>query len=108
MAGKAKRGGNGEITISEIAAHAGVSPMTVSRAMSDPSSVSEKMRRKVESAVRHYGYVPNRICGHLSSQRADVIGLAVPSVRNSLYATMVQAISAVARANGLHLMIADS
>jgi LacI family gluconate utilization system Gnt-I transcriptional repressor len=108
MAGKAKRGGNGEITMSDIARHAGVSPMTVSRAMSEPSSVSEKMRRKVESAVRHYGYVPNRIAGNLSSKRSNVIGLVVPSVRNSLYATMVQAISAVARANGLHLMIADS
>ena len=108
MAGKAKRGGNGEITMSDIARHAGVSPMTVSRAMSDPSSVSEKMRRKVEASVRQHGYVPNRIAGNLSSKRSNVIGLVVPSVRNSLYATMVQAISAMARANGLHLMIADS
>ena len=56
MAGKANgrkaRNGSGETTMSDIARHAGVSPMTVSRALSDPSSVSEKMRRKVDAAVR--------------------------------------------------------
>ena len=75
MAGKAKRNGGGEITMSDIARHAGVSPMTVSRALSDPSSVSEKMRRKVDAAVRQFGYLPNRIAGSLSSKRSNVVGL---------------------------------
>ena len=56
MAGKANgrkaRNGGGEITMSDIARHAGVSPMTVSRALSDPASVSDKMRRKVDATVR--------------------------------------------------------
>src|SRR5437763_2447582 len=116
MAGKASghggkrnaRNGSGEITMSDIAHHAGVSPMTVSRALSDPSSVSEKMRRKVDAAVREFGYLPNRIAGSLSSKRSNVVGLVVPSIRNSLYANMIQAISDVLGANGLHLMIANS
>jgi len=58
--------------------------------------------------VRKYGYLPNRIAGSLSSKRSNVVGLVVPSLRNSLYATMIQAISDVLRQNGLHLMIADS
>ncbi len=108
MAGKAKRRGGGEIKMSDIARHAGVSPMTVSRALNDPSSVSEKMRRKVDAAVREYGYLPNRIAGSLSSKRSTVVGVVVPSIRNSLYANMIHAISDVVRANGLHLMIANS
>ncbi|MBV9834117.1 MAG: LacI family DNA-binding transcriptional regulator [Alphaproteobacteria bacterium] len=109
MSGKARRNGNGDaVTMSDIARHAGVSPMTVSRALSDPSTVSDKMRRKVEAAVRHYGYLPNRIAGSLSSKRSNVVGLIVPSFRNSLYASMIQAISDVLRANGFHLMIANS
>jgi LacI family gluconate utilization system Gnt-I transcriptional repressor len=106
--GKAKRNGGGEIKMSDIARHAGVSPMTVSRALSEPGTVSEKMRRKVDAAVRQFGYLPNRIAGSLSSRRSNVVGLIVPSIRNSLYATMIQAISDVLRANGLHLMIANS
>ena len=62
--------------------------MTVSRALSDPSSVSDKMRRKVDAAVRQFGYLPNRIAGSLSSKRSNVVGLVVPSIRNSLYAAM--------------------
>ena len=112
MAGKANgrkaRNGGGEITMSDIARHAGVSPMTVSRALSDPASVSDKMRRKVDATVRQFGYLPNRIAGSLSSKRSNVVGLVVPSIRNSLYAAMIHAISDVARANGLHLMIANS
>jgi LacI family transcriptional regulator, gluconate utilization system Gnt-I transcriptional repressor len=108
MSGKAKRKSGADITMSDIARHAGVSPMTVSRALRDPSTVSAEMRRKVDAAVREYGYLPNRIAGSLSSKRSNVVGLVIPSIRNSLYATMIQAISDVLRANGLHLMIADS
>ncbi|MGE0422050.1 MAG: LacI family DNA-binding transcriptional regulator [Reyranellaceae bacterium] len=108
MSGKVKRGGGDAVTMSDIARLAGVSPMTVSRALREPSTVSEKMRRKVEAAVREHGYLPNRIAGSLSSMRSNIVGLIVPSIRNSLYASMVQAISDVLRANGFHLMIANS
>ena len=94
--------------MSDIARHAGVSPMTVSRALREPATVSEEMRRKVDAAVREFGYLPNRIAGSLSSSRSNVVGLIVPSIRNSLYASMIQAVSEVLRANGLHLMIANS
>ena len=66
------------------------------------------MRRKVDAAVREFGYLPNRIAGSLSSKRSNVIGLIIPSIQNSLYANMIQAISDVLRANGFHLMIANS
>ena len=108
MSRKAKRNGGDDIKMSDIARHAGVSPMTVSRALRAPATVSEKMRRKVDAAVREFGYLPNRIAGSLSSKRSNVVGLIVPSIQNSLYANMIQAISDVLRANGFHLMIANS
>jgi LacI family transcriptional regulator, gluconate utilization system Gnt-I transcriptional repressor len=108
MSGKARPNSGDAVKMSDIARHAGVSPMTVSRALRDPATVSEKMRRKVEAAVREFGYLPNRIAGNLSSSRSNVVGLIVPSIRNSLYAGMIQAISDMLRANGLHLMIANS
>lgn len=94
--------------MADIAHAAGVSPMTVSRALRDPSTVTDKMRHKVDAAVRKFGYVPNRIAGSLSSKRSTVVGLVVPSIRNSLYANMIQAVSDVLHANGLHLMIGHS
>ncbi len=96
------------VRIQDVARHAGVSPMTVSRALREPDKVSEAMRRRVEESVSAIGYLPNRIAGSLSSSRSNVVGLIVPSLRNSLFANTVQGISDVLRGAGHQLMIADS
>ena len=96
------------LRMEDVAAHAGVSPMTVSRALRDPNSVSKAMRDRVAAAVNDTGYVPNHLAGSLSSQRSQVIGLIVPGIANSLYASMTQAIEGVLRAHGFHLLIAAS
>jgi LacI family gluconate utilization system Gnt-I transcriptional repressor len=92
----------------DVARKAGVSVMTVSRALNDPERVSEKMRRRVRTAVEETGYVHNRLARSLSAQRSDVIGLIVPGLRNSLFAETIQGISDVLAGEGFQLMIADS
>ncbi len=92
----------------DVARKAGVSVMTVSRALNDPERVSEEMRRRVQSAVRETGYVHNRLARSLSSQRSEVIGLIVPSLRNSLFAETIKGISDVLAEEGFQLMTADS
>jgi LacI family gluconate utilization system Gnt-I transcriptional repressor len=99
---------NPSIGIRDVARHAGVSPMTVSRALREPDKVSAEMRRRVEDTVHQIGYLRNRIAGSLSSNRSNVVGLILPSVHNSLFAHTVQGISDVLRTSGHHLMIADS
>jgi LacI family gluconate utilization system Gnt-I transcriptional repressor len=96
------------VRIEDVARRAGVSAMTVSRALHNPEKVSLKTRLRVEEAVARSGYLPNRIAGSLSSNRTNVVGLILPSVRNSLFANTVQGISDVLRAAGHQLMIADS
>lgn len=102
------RTGQPSVRIRDVAALAGVSPMTVSRALREPSKVSAEMRRRVDAAVKEIGYLPNRIAGSLSSKRSNVVGLIIPSIRNSLFANTVQGISDVLRGIGYQLMIADS
>lgn len=46
-------------TIKEVAAHAGVSVMTASRAVNGKALVSAKAKRAVDLAVKALGYVPN-------------------------------------------------
>ncbi|MCO6415078.1 LacI family DNA-binding transcriptional regulator [Siccirubricoccus sp. KC 17139] len=82
--------------------------MTVSRALKTPERVSPEVRARVEEAVRAVGYVPNRLAGSLSSSRSSVIGLVVPSIENSLFASTIQGISDVLRRHGHELMIASS
>jgi LacI family gluconate utilization system Gnt-I transcriptional repressor len=101
------RKGNG-VRMQEIAALAGVSAMTVSRALRDPDSVSSDTLGRVQAAIRDTGYVSNQLAGSLSSRRTNVVGLILPGIQNSLYAATVQAISDVLRIRGYHLMITDS
>jgi LacI family transcriptional regulator len=46
-------------TIADVARQAGVSPMTVSRAINDPASVAEARRRRVLRAIEALHYSPN-------------------------------------------------
>lgn len=92
----------------DVANAAGVSLMTVSRALRPKQKVSEQTRRAVLDAVRKIGYVPNGIAANLASNRSNVVGQIVPSIQNSLYADTVKGTSDVLRTAGLHLLIADS
>ncbi|HEY0185079.1 MAG TPA: LacI family DNA-binding transcriptional regulator [Rhodopila sp.] len=96
------------VTMQEIAERAGVSAMTVSRALRDPDSVSGAALERVRTAIRETGYVANRLAGSLSSRRSNVIGLILPGINDSLYAGTVKAISDVLRGRGFHLMITDT
>ncbi len=95
-------------SIQDVARHAGVSAMTVSRALRQPEKVSEMLRQRVAEAVDRVGYLPNGIAASLSSSRSNVVGLILPSLRNSLFADTIQGISDVLHKTGHHLMIADS
>lgn len=103
-----RNGGTATSRMRDVARQAGVSVMTVSRALNDPDKVSREMRERVQAVVEEIGYVPNRLAGSLSSNRSNVIGLIVPSIRNSLFAETIKGISDVLSGNGYHLMIADS
>jgi LacI family gluconate utilization system Gnt-I transcriptional repressor len=91
----------------DVARLAGVSPMTVSRAISTPELVHPATREQIQAVIRTVGYVPNRVAGSLSSRRTRLVGLIVPSLSNALYANTIQGISDVLREQGLHLMISD-
>ncbi len=54
----------------DVAARAGVSVMTVSRALSNPEKVSRETLRRVQTAVDAVLYVPNGLAGNLSSRKS--------------------------------------
>ncbi|MDJ0388732.1 LacI family DNA-binding transcriptional regulator [Roseomonas sp. E05] len=98
---------SGLVRMRDVARMAGVSTMTVSRALSDPSKVSVEVRERINAAVQAAGYLPNRLAGSLSSRRSTLVGLIVPNIDNSLYSTTIKAVSEVLRQSGHQLMIAD-
>jgi LacI family gluconate utilization system Gnt-I transcriptional repressor len=92
----------------DVAEAAGVSLMTVSRALRQPEKLSEETRNAVLEAIRKIGYVPNRIAANLASASSNVVGQIVPSIQNSLYANTIKGTADVLRVGGLQLLLADS
>lgn len=63
------------LTIVDVARHAGVSPMTVSRVLNGENNVRASTRELVKQAIQELGYSPNPAARNLASARSVRIGL---------------------------------
>jgi len=88
---RSRRGG-GRPTVADVARLAGVSAISVSRALRQPEQVSVELRRQISAAVEELGYVPDPNARALASARADVVGVLVPSLTNNVFAEVVRGI----------------
>ena len=97
-----------KVTSRDVAALAGVSPMTVSRALRTPERVTEATRERVRDAARTLDYVPDLVAGALSSKRSGHVAVVVPSLRHTGFLRTLDGLSAGLRARGYGLLIGDS
>ncbi|MEV5885294.1 LacI family DNA-binding transcriptional regulator [Streptomyces sp. NPDC052020] len=65
------------VTIKDVAARAGVSKGAVSLAFNHKPGVSQATRERIFAAARELGWAPSATARSLSSQRVDIIGLAL-------------------------------
>ncbi|WP_449407108.1 LacI family DNA-binding transcriptional regulator [Microbacterium maritypicum] len=96
-------------TLAQVAARAGVSLKTASRALGGESYVSEKTLASVLEAAAELDYQRNAAASLLASGRlADSIGLITGDVTNPFYSALAQAIEDEIRPRGMHLSVANS
>ncbi len=88
----AKRRSTGRPTINDVARHAGVSAITVSRALRTPSQVSAELRERIDSAVEALNYVPDPKARALASGRTNAIGVLIPSLSNIVFADTLRGV----------------
>ena len=67
--------GAGRPRVSDVAAAAGVSPTTVSHALSGARAVNAETRERILSVARELGYVPDRVASGLRRRRTGVVAL---------------------------------
>ncbi|WP_220800277.1 MULTISPECIES: LacI family DNA-binding transcriptional regulator [Roseobacter] len=77
----------------DVARAAGVSRMTVSRALRDNSPVSSETRQRILQVVRDMNYVPDQMAGSLTTKRSGFVAVLVPSLNNLHFAETVQALT---------------
>jgi LacI family transcriptional regulator len=95
-------------TIRDVAARAGVSPATVSNALSGSRGVTGDRRRAVLEAVEALGYKSNHMASSLRRGASRTVGIVVPNLGNELFASLVRQWEKVASQSGYEMLVVAS
>ncbi|GAB5509487.1 MAG: LacI family DNA-binding transcriptional regulator [Hyphomicrobiales bacterium] len=95
-------------TIQDVARAAGVSPATVSRALSNPDILAEKTREAVFEAITNTGYRVNQAARNLRMQRAGAVLILVPNLGKPFYSKILSGLSDGFSGTDYAVLIADT
>ena len=94
--------------IMDVAARAGVSRQTVTRAMNDMPDISEETKQRVLAAARELHYRPSRFGRGLVTRTSPTMGLVVVDLRNSFWAELASHVLDAASQKGWRVLIAET
>jgi len=95
-------------TIKEVAAAAGVSVATVSRALALPDIVVKDTREKVFEAIARLGYTPNAQARNLRKSQTKLVIALVPDIANPFFSEVIRGIEQVAHEHGYAVLLGDT
>lgn len=83
---------SGRVTLSDVAQAAGVSPITVSRALRGERRVAPELVERVQAVAQQMGYVPDPAARALASQKSTQVLVLVPLLSNTLFVELLDAV----------------
>lgn len=92
-------------TLSSVAARAGVSTSTASRALSGHPAVLPDTRARVLAAAGALQYQPNRMASALRTNRSGLLGLVVDNLRTATFHTIAESLQAWAGDHGYQVLV---
>jgi LacI family transcriptional regulator len=95
-------------TLRDVAARAGVSAITVSRALNNTGYVSLDTRQRIYAAVAELDYVPNAVASSLRSSKTQLLALLLTDVANPFWTTVARAVEDVAMEAGYGVMLCNT
>lgn len=96
------------VTIKDIANALEISPSTVSRALNDHPNISEETKKQVSAKAKEMKYQANFIAAGLRTKRSNSIGILVPHINSSFFASAIDGIQKVVSDNGYFTIICQS
>lgn len=93
------------ITLSDVAALAGVSQSAVSRTFTPGASVAPLTRARVLDAARTLGYRPNAIARTLTTRRSRMVGVLVSYLQNQFYPVVIEKLSQALQRQGYRVLL---
>ncbi|MBT2563127.1 LacI family DNA-binding transcriptional regulator [Pedobacter sp. ISL-68] len=94
--------------LKEIATALGVAISTVSRALQDHPTISQKTKNKVRQLAREMDYEPNHAAVSLRKGKSYTIGLIVPEIKGVFFSALIKAIEDEAANNGYMVLMGQS
>ncbi|MEC3974123.1 LacI family DNA-binding transcriptional regulator [Amycolatopsis sp. H20-H5] len=95
-------------TISDVAARAGVSTATVSRALNGKSTVDPALAARVQEAATELGYHPNGLARNLRRQETAVLALIISDVENPFFTAIARGVEDLAQTSGYSVVLCNS
>ena len=94
--------------MSDVARAAGVSLVTVSRAINTPGQLAPATLAAVRAAIEQLGYVPNLTAGSLASRRSRIVAAIVPTISNLVFSETLEALTQTLAEGGYQLLLGQS
>jgi len=95
----------GRVTLADVAKLAGVSPITVSRALRGERAVDPELVARVQLAVEQLGYMPDPAARALASRHSSHVAVLIPLLSNALFVDLLEAVQRTLRPAGYQTLI---
>jgi LacI family transcriptional regulator len=96
------------ITMADVAREAGVSLMTVSRALNDKDGISQETRLRIHEVIDRLGYRPSSIARGLVTKRTGTIGLVVPDNSNPYFSEVARGVEHATYAEDYNVFLCNT
>src|SRR5881296_3025180 len=96
------------VRLKDIAERAGVSVMTVSKALRDEPDVSATTKTRIKLLAQQMGYVPNSSAQGLRTRSTKLFGVAISSLTNPIFSRVVIAIEEGVHELGYEILLAHT
>jgi len=96
-----------EVTMRDIAEHAGVSLATVSRVLNKTVPVARSKRAAVMKAVEELGYRPNVVARELARGRTQAMGVLPQGISNPFYSRLLKGVEQGLRGSAYYPLFAS-
>jgi LacI family transcriptional regulator/LacI family repressor for deo operon, udp, cdd, tsx, nupC, and nupG len=96
------------VSIRDIAAAAGVSHTTVSRALHNSRLISPDVREHIQLLAQEMGYIPNAVAQSLKNKRTKSIGVVVTAIADPFLSRVVRGIEDVAQRAGYSVLLSTT
>jgi LacI family gluconate utilization system Gnt-I transcriptional repressor len=96
------------VRMEDVARAAGVSTITVSRALNTPDKVAPATLRAVRAAIGRLRYLPNLTAGSLASNRSRIVAVIVPTIANSIFSDTIDGLAQSLAAHRYQLLVGQT